>query len=169
MGCLGLVEASPDGEDVICRTAGRSYAVVSLEDGRRTPLSLDSEDGGQQPAPTLNFHWSPAGIRAFYVDYTQPMVLEVGTGTSRPLGQAFVLIEEHAVLTSADWSPDGRRLALWMHGDGQSKLIVIDAETGQREVVAAHEGSDDGGLAFSPDGRRLTYVFGDGVYVVALN
>ena len=58
MGCLGLVEASPDGEDVICRTAGRSYAVVSLEDGRRTPLSLDSEDGGQQPAPTLNFHWS---------------------------------------------------------------------------------------------------------------
>ena len=83
LGCYGLVETSPDGKDAICLADISRYAIFDLEGGRRTPLPLDPQVEGRQ---TLNFHWSSAGIRVFYVDHLQPTIYEVSAETSRPLG-----------------------------------------------------------------------------------
>lgn len=67
-----------------------------------------------------------------------------GRGTARIAKEAY----------SVSWSPDGSRMAFL----GGQALNVIDADGGRRRVLtrACAIGSDDeGGVAWSPDGREI--------------
>jgi WD40 repeat protein len=59
-----------------------------------------------------------------------------------------------AGLTSVAWAPDGRSLAV---GDAESRVRLIDVETGATRVFSRADGGVVTGVTFSPDGRYLAW------------
>jgi Tol biopolymer transport system component len=74
---------------------------------------------------------------------------------------------------SPAWSPDGRRLAFaaghvarGSYRLAADNLYVVSADGGQ-PVQLTHTAADESSPAWSPDGRRLVYVRGGRIFVIA--
>jgi WD40 repeat protein len=59
-------------------------------------------------------------------------------------------------MTTLAWHPDGRRLMATCGRPGSDELTIWDCATGRR-VTGWSAGTERGGAAFSPDGRRLVW------------
>jgi Tol biopolymer transport system component len=106
--------------------------------------------------------WSPDSRRiGFYV--TQVQVTDTGLETRRGIAVMDVDgtgMHFFAEGDSAAWSSDGRALVVaegMGAGDNQSFVLrILDATTGQGDVVFQHDGCWDWGqLAWSPDGKHI--------------
>jgi hypothetical protein len=172
-GCSGLVEASPDGTQVICRGQGGGYSVLDIAQKAHAPLDLPPSIG-----PVASFHWAASGIVVFYQLLWQGMIHDIAAGSDQSIGPAFSF-DEPLDVYSLDWAPDGRHVAFWSSfcavleglfgcAKTQSRLNVLSVDTGQIWVAAVHSGTG-GSLKFSPDSRRLAYAFGTGLYLVAVD
>jgi len=74
-------------------------------------------------------------------------------GHPKPLAPA------HADQSAGEWSPDGRWFAYVENHDGTHDLRVVPADGGAPRVVVSPSSGVTSRLDFSPDGRRLSYVF----------
>jgi WD40 repeat protein len=75
------------------------------------------------------------------------------------------LKEPTGKVSSAAFSPDGKRLASAATGDAHN-VRVWNTETGESGVVFAAHTGDVNALAFSPDGKRLASAGADGTVMV---
>ena len=71
--------------------------------------------------------------------------------------RARTLFDSTEPLLSANWSPDGRRVAYVSFESGRPAIIIQDIETGSRTRVAEYKGLNSAPV-FSPDGNRLALV-----------
>jgi Tol biopolymer transport system component len=70
-------------------------------------------------------------------------------------------------VASADWSPDGSRIAFARDEGRRSRLILIPADGGAEQVLVEREGFLDG-VAWSPDGKRILVREGSRVNTASL-
>lgn len=66
-----------------------------------------------------------------------------------------IILTSKQPLMSPAWSPDGKRLAYVSFEEGRSKIFIQELSSGQREMVAEHEGLNSS-PAWSPDGKYLS-------------
>lgn len=91
-------------------------------------------------------------------------VLVQGRGTETPTYRLQIADSDgenvNTVLESIDpimsptWSPDGRKICYVTFETGRSTVIVHELSSGQRDTIAAFEGTNSA-PAFSPDGRQV--------------
>jgi Tol biopolymer transport system component len=123
-----------------------SLSVVSVAGGRVRQLVV-TDDSLEWPS------WSRDGRHVLYSTNVPSDPLQIrmwrvraSGGTPRALGQG----------RSPDVSPDGRKIA-FVNGDD---VWTMNADgSGRRRIVDHAEGSMSWRLAWSPDGRRIAYIF----------
>lgn len=150
------VRWAPDGKSLVFATdyggnERHDLYRVPAEGGVAEKLTDSPKVGESEP------HFSPDGGRLAFVadpdgDFkTEIFILDLNTRTQTRLTRETVNVDTPV------WSRDGKTLAAARSGDGEhGDLLLIDAATGAREVVASPV--KDGYLrafAFAPDGRRL--------------
>lgn len=139
---------SPDGKRLAYgRHGGAAGTVVNATTGREI-FTLGRDDG------VMDLAWSPDGrwIATAGSDGTAD-IWDAATGKLR-----FTVAGHTGLIWELDWSPDGTHLAT--AGDDGTAQISEITDDGPRSVFtfSAQETSRGGGLggvAFSPDGRRL--------------
>jgi Tol biopolymer transport system component len=94
--------------------------------------------------------WSPDGKRIVFVDQASVAERTHGFGRMYVVNPDGTGLRRIARGLDPSWSPDARRIAF---SDRKGRIAVVDAEGGQRRVVARN-GS---GPAWSPDGKRLAF------------
>ncbi len=98
--------------------------------------------------------WSPSSDVLLFItaDGQTRRVSEISAlgGTPRTL----VEYNRDETITSADWSPDGKRLAYDLGGEIYLRTL------GDTSSTRLYEGTDPHSLAWSPDGRELVFVEG---------
>ena len=143
-------EISPDGR-LIAYAAGPYYGshvfVRQLSGG--PALDLTTNLPGRHTRP----RWSPDGSELLYVtsDGQHHRVSRVSAlgGPSRTMVE--VLGDD--AITSADWSPDGKRI-------GYDVGSVLDVTEPGGTPTQLYKGTDPHSIAWSPDGRRVAFVEG---------
>ncbi len=122
----------PDAEAGICVQNAAGKGRTHIADGR-TP------------------RWSPDGSTLSYTDGRNQILLDLLGGTTRDLIQDPV----QQVNTGADWSPDGKRMAVVVRRAGKRQLILVDVDgPNPRETVRLRQNLD-GRVSWSPDGKTL--------------
>lgn len=64
------------------------------------------------------------------------------------------ILESLSPIMSPSWSPDGKKICYVTFETGTSTVVVQDLATGERETIAAFEGTNSA-PAFSPDGSHI--------------
>lgn len=158
---------SPDGESIafVSNRNGAFHIFVMDADGSNPQQLTDA--GGNSFSPA----WSPDGsVVAFTND---------GSGNSNiyaidvTTGDEFLLVDSPERDYAPAWSPDGTQLAYATRGDdGETYLMVIDADGSNPLRVASNLYPDDPGPVWSPDGSQIAFLrLGDqfvDIYVVTL-
>jgi serine/threonine protein kinase len=147
---IGGVALSPD---------GRLIAVAVADGGRRNIWTIDAERGTRTKlTPDLGFAGRPAFSRdgtrvAFAVDNRIFVAPVDGSAAPRPVGPGL----------QPTFSPDGRSLAVHRIGaEGRFELALLDSSAEKEPRPLLHDTASVRFPAFSPDGRFLSYLLGDG-------
>ena len=133
----------PDGDHVLAYVDRlRRVRVVAVDSGRELWRTRPLGHGVTELA------WSPDGTR-----------LLVATGGQwRLLGRDGLLLSRRSlpagfVADDFAWSPDGRRVALVRRNERRSEVVLVGLRGRARPLFTGS--GRFGGVAFSPDGRRL--------------
>jgi serine/threonine-protein kinase len=143
---------SPDGR-LVAYAAGPFFTshifVRQLSGGP----SLDLTSG--LPGRHVRPRWAPEGGELLFVttDRLTRRVSRVSALGGAP--RTLVEFEGGGPIASADWSPDGKRIAF----DRDGKIHVVASDGGPRESIA-YDGTDPHSISWSPDGKRLAFVEG---------
>lgn len=125
----------------------------------RAYLDKDVEDKKAKVINRLNFH-GEAGVEP-ELRFTHLYSIEVRENAiEKPLTTGFWSYN------GAQWTPDGKRIILVTGKDEtehpdreqESIIITVDAEGKNRKTIASESGKSFGGIAVSPDGKRLAMV-----------
>jgi WD40 repeat protein len=154
---LGGVGWSPDGKRVLT-TSWDGTARVWSADGAETPLVLRGYEG-----PTRFATWSPDGKRVATSSVgpectgksTECKTKALLVWNADSMGAPIVLRGHEDYITSAAWSPDGKRIVT-TSSDGTARLWNADGSGDPR--VFRTTGGDYGKIfaaAWSPDGKNL--------------
>jgi len=111
-----------------------------------------------QPGTEIAPQFSPDGTEILYVRKYRGSrnVWVVGADGSDPHQ-----LTHHLWLSTAAWSPDGKRVAVAGSGGSGRHLYVVNVATGISHWLVGIE-SVTNGLAWTPDGRWITYADFDG-------
>ena len=146
--------SSPDGRSVAyarydSHSDVSSYFVVPARGGASKRIGR----GGGLSVPT----WSPDGTSIALTRGQTLVVIDVRSGTSRPIFSG----NENTYISEYEWSPDGKRIALLYLDGPRAELHVVHAD-GNGDLTVAELGKSDffsGGLAWSPDSRTIAASF----------
>jgi Tol biopolymer transport system component len=147
------VAYSPDGKKLAV-VAGANLSVASLEGD--DSISLFTGTVGAEQVEAVS--WSPSGDALLYTTSR----FEPTVSTSYQLLVSHLEGEQRRSLLQADatyyfspqWSPDGRSIALVDSQGAASKLVVIDADDGDKRSIAGLE-CCGGTPHWSPDGSWI--------------
>lgn len=147
-------------------TPGPFLAVAgSLEEGL-AEIVLYGDDEAQvldRGNVTTEPDFSPDGRRLAYVlangdfESSGPASTEIWTAETNGEGAQQVVPAE-LMVTSPEWSPDGRVLAYIGHADGRFELRTVDVGSGVTSMVLRLDGVDIHQPTWSPDGSQLAFL-----------
>jgi TolB protein len=152
---------SPDGAHVVTNTAlAASYRdtiiVMSTDGTGRRVIVEDPESSASAPV------WSPSGNEIAFGYGKFFLAARAGgradIAVAAPDGSAFRLITKgEGNFGFPSWSPDGSRLVCRSVDGQSSRLVIVDAKTG--DVVPLTDGESADSLpAWSPDGSRILFL-----------
>ena len=161
-------EVSPDGRylSFVDWDTG-DLAVRDLETGKNRRLTnkgtwKESSDFAEYS------RWSPDGGQLaydWYIDrpgatpnYTLELrVMAVANSQSRVL---YKTRDEKEWVETADWSPDGRQIAVVRFaGNNKNEIVLVSAADGRLRILKSLGGGRPWPVLFSPDGRYLLYSY----------
>ncbi len=146
---------SPDGSQLAYFTrTGRGTKIHLLDLAAPTawPRLLDPS------SKTERFPvWSPDGRRMAFIRDGDVWITAMDGSEAKKLVRP-----EHGTVGSPVWSPDGTRVLVSSNASGFSQLGVVDVATGRLTPLTYAQRETYGG-SWSPDGRWITYVVGDGL------
>ncbi len=156
----------PDGNGLLMCVEREERIEILLTDRAgawpRALVTLPGDAVDPRPAPdgrAVAFLFRPEGDPNRY----DLCAVEVATGQVRTL--ASLPKEKH---WSAQWAPDGRRIAFLSQRGGWNDLWLVDADGGNLRQVT-RLGADVGDIAWSPDGTRIACTVNhEGSYDLAL-
>jgi len=149
---------SDDLEESLTGTRGIARTRVAFERGGR--LWVVDSDGEQvtpitEPGTPQSAAWNANGSMITYASFLPPakiMLLELGTGRSRPL------VTGGGVFITPAFTPDGASV-VYSHGiDNGTDLYITDVAGGGGRRLSVGRGSDNLSPTFSPDGRRIAFM-----------
>lgn len=151
----GSVRLSPDGRYVAYQNDQRELRLRNLDSGDDLLLATLQSWG------YLNIRWSADGQRITFVDEDPQYYNYVVRTYDRRTGSI-----ENITDPSEDYvyvgvpSPDGSRYAVPGYLNGEEGLWLIDAATGERNLLVSGGGWSflSESLRWSPDGSRIAYV-----------
>lgn len=168
---------SPDGSQLLLR---RGYApsdtlcILSLGDGNIQAIATKL---ASMEVWIRQIRWTTDGIHLLRYEIGSYVVQSIPSNTNSSL----IINDSYRVLGSIAWSATGNKFALWSHEciKGQSwsscdvvgyRLHSTSLDASQRGLIAHGHvpgGVDGAGdvLAFSPDNKKIAYVFGQQIYV----
>lgn len=117
----------------------------------QVPLTLESMNDG---VSLRNLRFSPSGDRLLVVsDRSGPSKIWVMAADG---SDARTLLEDGSE-SSAEWSPDGSRIAFLRSDDGRPDIWVVDAAGGEAARVTDDEAGERA-IEWSPDGRSIAFM-----------
>lgn len=156
----------PAGHDLVLAVlATLSFPPPEPSPSAITPRMLIAPNALVGPGPS-SFNWSPVGTELAYVEPQDGRdvlwLYDAATGSKK------VLLDParspgNIDVTSAQWSPGGDKLLL----TGAEALWLLDVGTGERTSVVENAGSVTGQM-FTPDGKAISYVQDNDLYVLTL-
>jgi Tol biopolymer transport system component len=175
---LGSPRVSPDGTRVVFAAAGGVHLDANadtqvLEDA--SSIYVVDISGTSPPVRITTGHlptWTSEGRIAFVRSTTEITIEHVGNGISindRPIGLEFHVADADGThdervyeappdvqIGSADWSPDGTRVAAEVTMHGNTDIYVLDLET-QQPLRLTSDPADDTSPTWSPDGSFIAF------------
>jgi dipeptidyl aminopeptidase/acylaminoacyl peptidase len=156
---------SPKGNWILFETGrkGTNSIVVVSENGASENFVVDSS--ADEASPT----WSPDGTRISYTERTREHfsgklnVVKFDPASGRASGDPVTLYTAPTdrgggwAIPKAQWSPDGRNLAVVLQDSGWDHVYLIPAAGGAPKPVTQGE-HENTGPEFSPDGKSLAIV-----------
>jgi dipeptidyl aminopeptidase/acylaminoacyl peptidase len=156
---------SPDGKWILFETGRRGNADLGIvsKDGLTTTLLTTS------PADEENAAWSLDGARIAYVERSPEhfsgrlLVAEFDSAAGRFKGEPKVVYtakEDRGggwAIHRPEWTPDGKSLVVGLQDSGWEKIYLLPAEGGTPQAITSGE-SEDGGVAYSPDGKQIAFI-----------
>jgi WD40 repeat protein/serine/threonine protein kinase len=138
---------SPDGRRLVSASQDKTVKLWDPVAGQEVLTLADHGD------MVVSVAFSPDGRRlASASDDGTVKVWDATPLTARSAPQGLTIYGDNGVYRSVAFSPDGRRLAA---ASADAALTIVNAHTGQEELVLRGHVSVIRQLAFSPDGRRL--------------
>ena len=131
-----------------------------------TPRMLTAPGALAGPSPS-NLNWSPVGARLTFVfprDGHDVLWLYAADTAAQTVLLDPTTHADDVDVTTAQWSPQGDRLLL----TGATALWLLDAHTGELTPLAQGDAPKTGVL-FTPDGKHVSYVQDNDLYVVAID
>ncbi len=148
---------------------GRRLAYVSFEEGRSMVFLQDVASGKRQKVADYKGingapAFSPDGQRLALTlsrdGNPEIYILELGSGKMQRI------TNHYAIDTEPTWSPDGRTLAFTSDRGGQPQIYQVHLDAGGRPTDTPQRltftGTYNACASFSPDGKQLAMVSGDG-------
>jgi len=143
-------------------------------------IALDEDAPGSRPMAWRQYDFSPSGDQIVYQTWDGLFVSDASGTLRRQLVAHDIKgwSVTHARNGQARWSPDGKQIAFFAAkrrppGDDPNDMIwtifVIDSEGGDpRQLVEFLDPWPYGGLCWTPDGTKLTYLADEGVMTLDL-
>lgn len=151
---LGIgLEAHPSDKNSVWRVA-----FYSLRNGRDDVFVMNSDSTGmrcltERTAGGLCPSFSPDGGTILFLRD------RAGSGIyamNQNGGNVHKLIDGPGTERHADWSPDGRKIALQSERDGNPEIYITDAD-GSNWIRLTNDDGDDMRPDWSPDGKRIAF------------
>jgi dipeptidyl aminopeptidase/acylaminoacyl peptidase len=148
------LEFSPDDEWLLVNANLKGQMnLFKLHLGRREYVRLTDHEN-----PAMEGKWSPDGTQiAYMTNETEDLinrdvyVCDADGGNRRRL----LRVKEGSQDLPADWSPDGKMLAITSDASGDNRVGLCDVATGEVRWLTP-EGHDETAVEFSADGRYLS-------------
>ncbi len=141
-----------DGAAIVCvsdEAGEEAIEVYSTKDGSRTKR-LDRVDIGR----AIELVVSPTKNQVVLTNHRNELVfVDVQTNRSRVLDSS-----EHAQISGATWSPDGRYVAYAIAPDRRTSVLRIAEAANGNTVTVTRPDFSDGVPSFDPDGRYLYFL-----------
>lgn len=156
---------SPDGKQI----AYKSWGIFNANGFFQSDIWVMGSDGANQRNLTNHIagdrqpDWSPDGRQiAFTSDRNSDWEFDIWGGNWEVYvmntdGANLINLTKHpAKDSSADWSPDGTRIAFSSDREGNREIYVMNAD-GTNPINLTNHPARDGGPDWSPDGNRITF------------
>ena len=156
------IDFSPDGTQLLYSPDADLFAVtlISTADGSSQPLHSDGGDF----SPSIAHRWEGNSPKLLRTDHNEDLdavrVFEIDgvTGATQDLAQ----FHGNALGPEANWSPDGRVLAIWVAtgaalSEEPARKILYLIRPGNAPEARANVGAQPGQAVFSPSGSSIAY------------